>query len=264
MKPLAALAAMLLFIVQPCEAALTQRQLESVELAPPPGATLPLDVTFTEAENDKRLSLVEALDGKPALLILAGYTCQFICGSALAIAAAGLSDSGLKPGEDFQLLVIGIDPKDGVDAARSMKKQRLDSYGGLAKSAKFLVGGAPEIGRVTKALGYSAVYDRSIGQFAHPVGAFVIASDGHVFRTISGLALDGPTLRAALAEAKAGQASGLANGVRLLCYGFGPIFGANAPVIQTAFIAASFLTAFALFAFVGHSLWRERRGKRTI
>jgi protein SCO1/2 len=191
-----ALLALLLMFACPtaCLAGLTERQLQDVKLDPAPGTLLPLATTFTSAESGAAVTLGTALAGKPAVLVLLDYTCRFICGSTLAIAAAALSGTGLTPEADFQLAVIGLDPRDGRDAALALKAEKLGPYPALASKAAFLVGDAAAIGRVTGALNYRAVYDREIDQFAHPTAAIVLTPQGRVSRVISGLALDGTNL----------------------------------------------------------------------
>ena len=41
----------------------------------------------------------------------ADFTCKQICGPALQVAAAALSQTGLTPGRDYSLVVVGIDAR---------------------------------------------------------------------------------------------------------------------------------------------------------
>jgi protein SCO1 len=38
--------------------------------------------------------------------------CRTACGTIVALAASALTQSGLEPGVDYRLVVIGLDPKD--------------------------------------------------------------------------------------------------------------------------------------------------------
>lgn len=246
--------------ISPCFAALTERQLQEARLDPVPGSLLPLDAAFTDAANGTHISLREALEGKPAVLVLVDYTCRFICGATLAISAAALAKTGLRPGIDFQFAVIGIDPRDGVQAAQTMKTAQIGRYPALTRSAKFLVGDIVSIADVTNALNYRAVYDAEIDQFAHPTGAVILTSGGNVSQTIAGLALNEETLRAALKNAGSRQLSSLAQGIRLLCYNLDPVRGRYSATIRIVLMAACILTIAAILSFVGFLARRSKSG----
>jgi protein SCO1 len=244
-----------------CLAGLTPRQLQDAQLNPAPGTLLPLDATFTAADSGTAVTLGDALGRKPALLVLVDYTCRYLCGSTLAIAAAGLSESGLAPGADFQLAVIGIDPRDGRGEALAMKAAKVGPYPALLPKAMFLTGDGAAIAKVTGALNYRAVYDPAIDQFAHPIAVIVLTPDGRVSRAISGLAIDGPTLRDALQKARDGETGGIVSGIRLLCYSLDPLHGPYTFIIRLVLMAAGILTLGAAAAFAGYLARRARGGQ---
>jgi protein SCO1 len=244
-----------------CFAGLTQRQLQDAKLDPLPGTPLPLAAVLLGAEGGKAITLGQALAGKPAVLLLVDYDCRFICGSLLAVAAAGLSETGLVPGSDFQLIVIGIGQRRGTSTAQTMKAEKLAPYPALADAAVFLAGDTMSIGKITDALGYRAVYDPEIDQFAHPAGAVVLTPDGRVSRVISGLALDGESLRGALAEAREGNVQAHASGIWLLCYRFLPLQGPYSFAIRLTLMIAGVLTLIGLAAFAG-LLSRRAKARR--
>jgi protein SCO1/2 len=242
-----------------CFAGLTDRQLQEARLDPVPGTPLPLATVFVSAESGKTVTLGQVLAGKPAVLLLVDYTCRFICGSTLAIATAGLSETGLAPGTDFRLAVIGIDPRDDRDAARAMKAEKLAPYPALAEQAVFLAGDAASIGKVTDAIGYRAVYDREIDQFAHPTGAIVLTPKGRVSRAIAGLGLNGEALREALADAQEDDIQYRASGFRLLCYSLDPLHGPYTFAIRLLIMIAGVLTLAGIACFAGF-LSRHAKG----
>ena len=245
----------LLFAASRCEAALSPRQLGAAALAPEVGAQLPPEAPFETAQGP--LTLKDAIGGKPAILLLVDFTCRFICGSTLSIAADGLSHLNLRPGADYAILVMGIDPKDDVSAAEAMKRARLGAYPQLAASARFLNGDAATVAAVAAALHYTPVYDAETDEFAHPVGAVILTPDARVSGVVSGLDLDASSLKAALDAAGQRGGSGLIEGIRLLCYGHAPLKGAYAATVGAALIAGGTLT-FALLC--GALVFLFRRG----
>ena len=167
---------MILIGIAPCSAELSKGQLREVGLNPRPGAALPLDAAFSA--GSARVSLKDALDGRPAVLVLADFKCRYTCGTALAIAADGLTHTRLEAGRDYNLLVIGINPGAGIADAEAMRATYLAPYPPLRAAAKFLNGDAAAIASVTDALGYKAVYDAQRGEFAHPLGAVILTPEG--------------------------------------------------------------------------------------
>src|SRR5262249_6335694 len=153
----------------------------------------------------------------------ADYTCHTLCGPILDFAAAGLDHSGLQPGADYRLVVIGLDPKDGRDAARTMRHDHLG--GALAQSAVFLIGSDATVHAATDALGYRSAYDAEHDQFAHPAAAYVLDAQGRVTRVLSGLGLSGTDMRLALVAAGNGHTGTLGDRIRLLCYGYDSVRG---------------------------------------
>ena len=159
----------------------------------------------------------------------------------MAIAAYGLSASGLEPGKDFAFAVMGIDPKDKPRDAKAMKDAQLAPYPALEAAAYFLNGDASAIASVTKALNYTPVYDVETDEYAHPVGAVILTPDGRVSRVMSGLNLNPDAFRAALIGARENTLSSLVEGIRLLCYGHSPLHGAYASTIRAALAAGGLL-----------------------
>jgi protein SCO1/2 len=228
MKLLAVLALALLFAAAPDSvplwAAFSAADLEAIAAAPPPGATLPLALRFVD-ETGRPMSLATALAGMPAAVIFADYTCHTLCGPILDFAASGLAKSGLHPGSDYRLLIIGLDPKDTIGAAQAMRATHFDAADEVARAAVFLTGTGADIQAATAALGYRYAYDAEHDQFAHPAAVYVIDASGRVVRMLSALGLSGADLRLAFVEAGHGAVGTFADRIHLLCYGYDPARG---------------------------------------
>lgn len=205
-------------------AGLSRSALDAVQVDPRPDAALPLDLRFVDERGAPR-TLGEALARRPAVLVLADYTCTNLCGPILDRAAAGLERSGLRPGSDYRLVVVGIDPGDPIGAARAMKASRVGADTPLASATVFLTGDSASIGALAAAAGYRYAFDSAHDQFAHPAAAFVVTARGRIARVLSGLGLDPADLRLALVEASDGKVGTLVDRLHLLCYGFDPDIG---------------------------------------
>jgi protein SCO1/2 len=246
-----------LTLAQPAaSASLTANQLKTVEAAPPSEARLPTAAVLVD-DHGERHRLGELLQGRPAVLILADYTCRNLCGPILAIAAASLRKTGLAPNKDFRLVVIGLDPKDSAADAQAMKRKQIGD-GALAAASVFLLPDQSTEEQIAHALGYRAVYDAATDQFAHPATVFVLTPDGRVARTLSALGLDATGLRLALVEAGQGKVGGLVDHLRLLCYGFDAATGIYTLTIRRWLAVASALTVIVVAGGIGYLLVSRR------
>jgi protein SCO1/2 len=224
----------------PAAAALSKSDLAGIEAAPSAGATLPRTLSLQDERGEAK-PLQQWLGTTPSVWILADYTCQTLCGPILGIVSGALQDTGLRPGTDFRLIVVGLDPKDSAADARAMKEAQLGTDGAFARQALFLRAAPPGVAELTRALGIRSVYDREHDQFAHPAAAYVVTPAGQVARVLSGLAVDPTDLRLALVDAGQGRVGTWVDHIRLMCYGFDPARG-----VYTAAVGRMLATAGAV------------------
>ena len=179
--------------------------------APPPvsaagldrhvGARLPLDARFRSSEG-RQVELGEIVARRrPTLLVLAYNRCTMLCSLVLRRAARLVTELGLRPGVDYGLLSISIDPTESVDIAARQKAALLDAAGlaGQADAWISLVGERAAIDAVAGAIGFRYAWDPATEQYAHPALLTTIGADGRVSAYFDGLDPDVDALRAALA-----------------------------------------------------------------
>jgi len=246
----------------PARANFTSAQLAAIAAAPPPNAALPLDLKFRD-ENGEPRTIADAIGGVPALVVFADYTCRTLCGPILEFTAAGLARTGLRPGRDFRLLVIGLDPKDGLDAARAMRARHIGAGDRLGAAAVLLTGDEAAIHAATVALGLRYAYDAAHDQYAHPAAAYVVDARGRVRRVLSPLGLDGGDLRLAIVDAGGGAVGSFTDRIHLLCYGYDPAKGIYTERITTMLGYAAAATLVLLLTGIGAMVARERRRAAT-
>lgn len=254
MRPLVAIIAVLI-ATAPGRAAIIQRDLDRVGATPPPNAALPLDSPL-QGEDGSVKPLRAWLGTTPSVLVLADYTCKTLCGPVVSIASDALARSGLQPGKDFRLIVVGLDPKDTLTDAARMKQAQVGRE--ISAASAFLRGDASSIAQLTKVLGFSFAYDSDRDQFAHPAAAFVITSDGRLARTLPGLALEPENLRLAIVDAGKGEVGTWTDHIRLFCYGYDPANGIYTVAIGRWLAASSGATIAAVVLLIGLLLRRER------
>jgi protein SCO1/2 len=259
MKRLALSLAILLSVGTAASAHFTKAMLSSVYVHASPNTPLPVGLSFI-ALDGHTTTLAAAIGNRPAVMIFADYTCKTLCGPILAFAASGLTKSGLAPGRDFHLVVIGLDPKDTAADARAMKVSRIGSGTPLAGATIMLAGNAGTLRTLTKAAGYHYAYDEDADQFAHPAAAYVLTPEGRIARVLSGLGLDGNNLRLALVDAGQGRVGTITDRIRLLCYCFDPATGIYSTAISRLLLAGGVATVLALAGGIALLTWRARRG----
>lgn len=257
MRTLPALASALLMLQAPAQAAFTAADLAAISAAPAPDAALPLPLAFLD-EASRPTTLAAALAGKPAVVIFADYTCHTLCGPILDFTVAGLAKTGLRPGMDYRLLIIGIDPRDGLEAARAMRASHLDAGDAIAGATVFLTGTEDAIRSASAALGYHYAYDAEHDQFAHPAEAYITDAHGRVARMLGGLGLSGGDLRLALVEAGHGTIGTFADRIHLLCYGYDPARGIYTERVTLYLELAAAATLLAMMGSIAVMLAIER------
>jgi protein SCO1/2 len=260
-KPLLRTAFALLVVLAsaaPAAAGFTSAQLKNVAAAPSPNAALPLDLGFVD-ETGTPLTLADAVGRAPAVVIFADYTCRTLCGPILEFAAAGLAKTGLRPAADYRLVVVGLDPKDGLDGARAMRATHIDPGNPIGGASIFLSGGEAAIRAATAAVGLHYAYDAEHDQFAHPAAVYVVDAAGRVVRVLSGLGLDGADLRLALVDAGHGTVGTFADRIHQFCYGYDPVRGIYTERITTMLEIAAGITLAAMASGILALLVRERR-----
>lgn len=233
-------------------AALSERDLARAVASPPANATLPASLIFTD-QRGQRTSLGQVANGRPLVLIFADFTCRHVCAPALTMATGALAATGLSPGRDYRLVVIGIDPRDTPADARHFAESGSSSPA-VARATTLLAGTAQTVQAATQRLGYGYSYDAANDQFAHDAAVYVFGRDGRLAALLPELGLQSPALRAALTQGSAGQQS-FGDRVARLCYGFAAAHGRfGRPVV----IALQLLSLLLLGA-VGVLVWRRRR-----
>jgi protein SCO1/2 len=190
-------------------------------VSPPPAARAPMDLAF-EDQHGRSVTLAALAQGRPMLLVPVQHTCRNLCGYTLDTLRTTLAGLRVTPGADLTVVAFGFDPRETpADAAHSAAR-----LGGAdAPGVEALVGTAQADADVTGALGYRYTWVEATGQYAHLAAIAVLAPDGRLVRWLPGLGVDPAELSTALADARQGDAPGLADEIRLLCFHFDPTTG---------------------------------------
>lgn len=233
---------------------LDQRTLATAVARPAAGTRLPAALSFGRPEGG-RVTLAGVAAGRPLVLVLADYTCRHVCAPGLALTAAALANTGLRPGRDYRFAVVGLDPRDDADAARAMAA-RIGATPALAAATTVLLGDPAGTPRLARAIGYGYAYDPGADQFAHDASLYVFAADGRLATVLPELGLNPLALKAAIAGS-APPSESIGARVAHLCYGLAAAHGRYAGPVVAALQALSL----ALIGGAGWWFWRRRRAR---
>lgn len=237
--------------------------IKDVGISPKFGEKLPLDVAFVDAEG-KPVRLGDLFVGKPVILHLVYYECPMLCKLSADGLLSTLSTLSLKPGDDFTIVTISFDPREGPELsarARDLALVRFDEdeRDTVKKGWHFLTGDEAAIKAVTGAVGFRYVYDNRTKQYAHASGIFVATSDGAISRYLGGINYAPRDVRFAIVEASNGKVGSVTDQVLMLCYMYDPAVGRYGFAIMTLMRVAGLLTVATLATAIVTMIRRERR-----
>lgn len=170
----------------------------------------------------------------------------------------------MEVGEDFQVVVASIDPRETPAIAAVEKAEAVERYGrGNGVGWHFLTADESTIAGLAEAVGFRYAYDPGLDQYAHAAGVVLLTGDGTISRYLYGVRFSGRDLRLGLTEAGEGRIGGLAEQVLLLCYHYNPETGAYGGLVMNVLRLTGTGTLLILGAFVGRSWLRERRRRMT-
>lgn len=218
------------------------------------GQTIPMDLTFTD-ENGQTVTLGELID-KPTVLTLVYYGCPGICSPLLREVASVVVKTPLEPGQDYELVTVSFDPREGTELAQLANKAiRQSAKRTIPDGAWHFLTGRPEnINKLTDAVGFHYVPDGD--DFIHPATVIFLTKDGKIVRYLNGLEILPADLQLAVTDATAGRARSFMQRIQRICYSYDPaertyVFKINRIIL--------FATVLFVAVFGGFLLWRGRK-----
>jgi protein SCO1/2 len=241
--------------------------LENVGVEERLGTQVPRDVPLRDSEG-RAVTLGELLDGgQPVVLTLGYYRCRMLCGLVLSGTAKALQRTGLRLGEDFRAVTVGISPEEtprqAAEARRGATASLVAAPGQEVGWTFAVPNSEQEVRRLADAVGFRYAWDAEAQQFAHAAVVFVLTPDGRVSRYFYGVEFDPKDLRLALVEAAAGKVGTTLDRVLLTCFRFDPA------TRRYAFFLSAWLKGGALLVFLGLAamlgvLWRREFQRGTV
>ena len=227
------------------------------------GAQLDLGLRFTDSTG-KPVRIGDYFDDRPVILVMAYYECPMLCDMVLNGIVRTLQELPFDAGDQYEWVVVGIDPEETPAQARKKKNTYAARYahGGAERGWHFLLGDERAIKRVAGTIGFRYAHDPESGEYAHPAGAVVLTPGGKVSHYFFGTDFDPADLRLGLVEASGSKIGSPVDQILLRCYHYDPETGQYTFAVMSAVRAGGVLMMLSLGGLVGGLLYYERRKKR--
>lgn len=191
------------------------------------GTTIPLDLTFRDEEG-KQVELAQFFDSeRPVVLNLAYHSCPMLCGIMLEGVTQVFKEMSWTPGDQFEVLTVSFNHREGPELAREKKEQYLEALGKpeAAEGWHFLTGDEEAIEALTDAVGFQFRWIEEEQQYAHPAALIFLSGEGKVTRYLHGLRppdLTPGDTRKALVEASDGEVGNVVDKAISYCFQYDP------------------------------------------
>ncbi len=197
---------------------------------------LPLNLSFVD-ETGKTVLLGSYFGKHPAILALVYYQCPMLCSEEINGLTSALRMVDVKPGKDFNVIVVSIDPSEGPDLAAAKKRGYLKRYGQpeTADGWHFLTGKQPEIDALTKAVGFGYTRipgpDGKLNQFAHASAIQIVTPEGKLAQYYMGVEYSPKDLRLGLVEASSNKIGTPVDNILTYCYHYDPATNTHSLIV---------------------------------
>ncbi len=193
---------------------------------------LDLTLRFTGIDGAEKSLKEWMLDGRPLVIAPVYYQCPRLCSLTLNGVSKLINELDLKLGEDYKVLAITFNAKEGVDLAQAKAENYFKTLthpeAGRA-GWNFLTGGEAPIAAVMKQLGFRFQPDGA--DFVHAAGIMLVTPDGRLSRYFTGVDFPTREVRYSLIEASMGKIGSITDHVFLYCFRFDPTKGKYSLVI---------------------------------
>ncbi len=223
---------------------------------------VPVDLRFTD-DRGENVTLIECMNGRPTIFVLAYYRCPMLCNQVLNGVARTVQGIDFQPGRDIEIVVVSFDPTDVAELAAAKKQAVVHAFDHDAdgKGWHFLVGDAKSVAAVAESVGFQYQFDSITNQFAHASGIVVLTPRGRVSKYFYGIDYPTRDVRLGLVEASAGEIGSPVDELLLYCFHYDPLTGRYGLAIMRVIRAGGVLTVAGIACFIGVSIRREKRSR---
>lgn len=216
---------------------------------------LPLNLSFTD-DHGKLVPLKDYFGKIPALLLLVYYRCPMLCSEELEGMTSALKMISFKPGQDFNIIVISIDPTETTAMAAAKKAEYLKMYGhpNTANGWHFMTGTQANIDKMTSAVGFKYVKFKvpgtNVTQFAHASSLEIVTAQGKLAQYYMGVEYSPKDMLLGLDEASDNRIGSPVDNILTYCFHYDPRTNTHDLIISRIVEAGGIFTLMILGGFM--------------
>jgi len=201
--------------------------LDKVTITQKLNTQIPLTGEFRD-ETSKTVHLGDYFGKRPVVMSLVYYECKLLCPEEIDGLVSSLEMVKFKPGKDFDVVFVSIDPSETPEIAAKEKALYLKRYGHpeTASGWHFLTGQQTDIDLLAQAVGFGYVKvagpDGMVNQYAHASAIELLTAEGKLSQYYLGVDFAPNDLRLGLVEASAGKVGSPVDAILTYCYRYDP------------------------------------------
>ena len=238
-------------------------ELEGVTIIDKLDSQLPLSATFRD-DHGNPVTLRDVLPkDRPAILQIGYMKCPMLCSLVMNALVRGIQDMDWTVGQQYDIIALSVNPKEGPDLAEGKKAGYVAEYGRPQSAAgwHFLTGEESSIRSVTDAVGFEYRMQEN-GEYSHAAGIFILTPDGRLSRVLYGVKYDSANVRMALLEASQGKVGTTLDRIILWCHIYDAQAGGYVVMAMRVMQLGGVLTLMLLGGGLGWFWWREAHARR--
>jgi protein SCO1/2 len=241
--------------------------LDKVKIIQKLNTQIPLNGEFRD-ETDKAVHLGDYFGRRPVVMSLVYYQCKILCPEEIDGLVSSLEMVKFKPGKDFDVVFVSIDPSETPQIAAKEKALYLKRYGHpeTASGWHFLTGQPAAIDPLAQAVGFGYVKmagpDGVVNQYAHASAIELLTADGRLSQYYLGVDFAPNDIRLGLVEASAGKIGSPVDAILTYCYRYDPQLNRHSLVIARVVQLGGLVTVFGLGGFMTIMFRRDLRRDR--
>jgi protein SCO1 len=216
---------------------------------------LPLNLTFTD-DSGKTVPLSTYFGKVPVILMLVYYRCPMLCSEELEGLVSALKMIDFRPGKDFNIIAISIDPAETPAMAAAKKAEYLKMYGHpeTAGGWHFMTGTQANIDAITSVVGFKYVTLKvpgtNVTQFAHASALEIVTPQGKLAQYYMGVEYSPKDMLLGLDEASSNRIGSPVDNILTYCYHYDPLTNTHDLIVSRVIEAGGIFTLLILGGFM--------------
>jgi protein SCO1 len=227
-------------------------------------AQVPLDGVFRD-ETGATVRMGDYFGKRPVILAIVYYACPMLCSEELNGLVGALEMVKFRPGKDFDIVAVSIDPSEGPALAAKKKAMYVKRYGHpeTADGWHFLTAQQPAINALASAVGFGYARvsgpDGKLSQFAHASAIQIVTPEGKLAQYYMGVEYSPKDLQLGLVEASHNQIGSPVDNILTYCYRYDPDLNKHSLVVARVVQLGGVATMLCLGSFMVVNFRRDMK-----